>query len=146
MRKVIFLSLTLLSVAGCQPIAIKPLKDQLANVWKANTVKQGETLVFTLGGSTNIIPGYTNFRLDLTQVDKVRLKDVDGRVTTGTWRLSTDNKRLILDNLNPKPTNTNGVIEYAILTEPDGVSLNLQRTAESRKTGNTINQYALIPE
>lgn len=146
MKKLILYSLMLTSFAGCRARVITPITDLLAKVWKANRVEEGETLVYTLGAANNIKPGYTNFRLDLSRPDKASLKDLDGRLVTGTWTVSTDNKRLILDNLNPKPTNTNGIIEYYIQSEPDGSSLNLERTAESRKTGNTVNQYALIPE
>ncbi|GAB3912407.1 hypothetical protein GCM10028803_55630 [Larkinella knui] len=136
----------LMSLASCRVKPLAPVTDRLAKVWKANTVKEADLLVFTLGAPTNIKPGYTRFRLDLSQADKVSLIDIDGRLVTGIWTVSTDNKRLILSNLTPKPTNTGGIIEYYILAEPDGLSLELQRTAESRKTGNTIDQYALIPE
>ncbi|MVM30692.1 hypothetical protein GO755_11675 [Spirosoma sp. HMF4905] len=137
----------LLSIlVGCQPKTVAPITSLINKVWKANTVKEADLLVFTLGATNNIKPGYTNFRLDLSRADTVQLKDVDGRLTVGTWTVSTDNKRLILANLNPKPTNTGGSVEYYILAEPDGSSLKLERTAESRKTGNTIDQYELIPQ
>jgi hypothetical protein len=135
-----------LMLIGCQPKPLTPITSQISKVWKANTVKEGDVLVFTLGASSNIKPGYAGYRLDLSQVDKATLKDIDGRLLTGTWRVSTDNKRLILDNLVPKPTKTSGLIEFTILPPPDGSSLNLQRLDESRKTGNTLNQYGLIPE
>ena len=138
--------LLLTSLAGCQPKQVIPITDLLSKVWQAQTVKEGDQLVYTKGAAINIKPGYANYRLDLSQPGKAGLKDVDGRQLTGIWTVSTDNKRLILDNLNPKPTNTGGMIEYYILPTPDGASLNLERTAESRKTGNTLNQYALIPE
>ncbi|GAB3762222.1 hypothetical protein [Spirosoma pomorum] len=144
MKKIcILLALILI---GCQPKPITPITSQISKVWKANTVKEGDVLVFTLGASNNIKPGYAGYRLDLSQIDKATLKDIDGRLLTGTWRVSTDNKRLILDNLVPKPTKTSGLIEFTILNTPDGSSLNLQRLDQSRKTGNTLNQYGLIPE
>lgn len=145
---VIYLLITVFlgSLAACQPKTVTPITSLINKVWKANTVKEADLLVFTLGATNNIKPGYTNFRLDLSKADTVRLKDVDGRLTVGNWTVSTDNKRLILSNLNPKPTNTGGNIEYYILSEPDGLSLSLERTAESRKTGNTIDQYRLVPE
>ncbi|GAB3249334.1 hypothetical protein GCM10027347_06360 [Larkinella harenae] len=138
--------LMLALMAGCQPKPVKPVTDLINKIWKANTVKEADMLVFTLGAPANLKPAYTTYRLDLSQPEKATLKDIDGRLVTGTWTVSTDNKRLILDNLNPKPTSTGGIIEFYILTAPDGSTLNLQRTAESRKTGNTVNQYALIPE
>lgn len=140
------LVVVMLALAGCQPKPVKPITDLISKIWKANTVKEADILVFTLGATGNLKPGYSNYRLDLSQADKATLKDIDGRVVSGTWTVSTDNKRLILDNLNPKPTSTGGIIEFYILATPDGSTFNLQRTAESRKTGNTVNQYALIPE
>lgn len=139
--------LLLLSLlAGCQPKPVPSIADQLGRVWQAQTVKEGDMLVYTLGGSTNVKPGYINFRLDLSQPGVVKLKDIDGRQLTGTWTVSTDNRRLLLLGLNPRPTNTDGSIEYYIAEVPTEASLKLERTAESRKTGNSLNQYGLIPE
>ena len=146
MKKIILYSLILLCFVGCQAKVITPITDILSRVWKANIVNEGETLVFTLGSTTNIKPGYANFRLDLSQPGKVSFNDLDGRLVTGTWTISTDNKRLILDNLNPKPSSTGGIIEYYITGDPTSASLNLERTAESRKTGNSVNKYQLISE
>ena len=146
MKKQLYILLLVAGLGGCQPKPVSPITDLISKIWKANTVKEADLLVYTIGATNNIKPGYTNYRLDLSQTEKVILKDVDGRVTTGTWSVSTDNKRLILVGLTPQPTNTGGTIEYYILTDPDGSSLRLERTAESRKTGNSVNQYALIPE
>ena len=148
MKKInlLLLAVGLAQLAGCQLKQVQPITDRLQKIWKARVVKEADLLVFTLGATTNLKPGYVNFRLDLSQPEKASLKDIDGRLVTGTWTVSTDNKRLILNNLTPRPTNTGGIIEYYILTEPDGTSLHLERTAESRKTGNTIDQYELIPE
>lgn len=146
MKKIALYSLIVLNFAGCRAKVITPITDLLSRVWKADIVNEGETLVFTLGSTTNIKPGYANFRLDLSQPGRVSLKDVDGRLVTGSWTVSTDNKRLILDNLNPKPSSTGGIIEYYITGEPTNASLRLERTAESRKTGNTVNKYQLIAE
>ena len=146
MKKQLSLFFLLVGLGGCQPTPVTPITNLINKVWKANTVKEATVLVYTLGATNNINPGYTNFRLDLSQPDKVSLTDVDGRLTVGTWTVSTDNQRLILDNLNPKPTNTDGSVEYYITSVPSGLSLSLERTAESRKTGNTINDYALIPQ
>lgn len=144
--KTIILLLALVTLTDCQPKPVTPITDLLSKIWMAQTVKENDVLVYTKGANSNVKPGYTNFRLDLSQPGKVILKDIDGRQLVGTWTVSTDNKRLILDNLNPKPTNTGGIIEYYILPTPDGQSLNLERTAESRKTGNSVNQYSLISE
>jgi hypothetical protein len=135
----------LLLMAGCQPKAITPVSSLIGKIWKAQTVKENTILVYTNGATSSVRPGYVRFRLDLTKPDMVLLTDIDGRLTTGTWLVSTDNKRLILNNLSPAPSDTQGIIEYNILQTPDENSLQLQRTADSRKTGNSTNEYGLIP-
>lgn len=128
---------------GCQAKRVTPVS--VGKVWKARTVLESTILVYTDGVSTNIKPGYARFRLDLSKPGVCSYADIDGRVSTGTWILSTDNKRLILQDLQPQPTGTSGIIEYYITANPTEATLNIQRTAESRKTGNTVNDYALIP-
>ena len=128
---------------SCRPKPIVPVS--IGKVWQAQLVKEGATTVYTQGGAGNIRPGYANFRLDLSTPDNVSLTDIDGRTSVGTWTVSTDNKRLILANLVPKQSETIGTIEYYIVIAPTDTQLQLQRTAESRKTGNSINDYTLGP-
>lgn len=136
----------MLLLNACQPKQVTPIDGLIGKIWKAKSVKEGTTIVYTAGGTNNVKPGYSNFRLDLTRKDQVTLKDIDGRSLVGTWTVSTDNSRLILENLVPKPTSTIGTIEYLFLAAPTDASMNIQRTAESRKTGNSINEYELVPE
>jgi hypothetical protein len=103
-------------------------------------------VVYQVGSTSNIRPSYVNFRLELSKSNQVILTDLDGRKNTGTWVLSTDNKRLILQNLVPIPSDTNGNIEFYLKSTLTESSLELERSAESRKTGNSINEYLLIPE
>lgn len=131
---------------SCQPKQVTPIDGLIGKVWKAKSVKEGATVVYTTGGTNNVKPGYNSFRLDLTKKDQVTLKDIDGRTLVGTWSVSTDNSRLILENLVPKPTGTIGTVEFVFLATPTDASMNMQRTAESRKTGNTVNEYELVPE
>lgn len=137
---------TLFIYSSCQPKAVTPIDGLIGKVWKAKSVKEGTTVVYTDGGTGNVKPGYSGFRLDLTKKDQVTLKDIDGRTLTGTWSVSTDNTRLILEKLQPNPTGTVGTIEYLFLSLPTATNMNMQRTAESRKTGNSINEYELVPE
>ena len=147
MKKVLIYTASLLIVLGsCDPRKVTPITDVLGKKWKAKVVKEGTQVVFTLGGAANTKPGYANFRLDLSSPTQVQFKDIDGRTLTGTWSVSTDNQRLILENLVPKPTGTIGSVEFFISEAPTNESLKLERTAESRKTGNTVNTYELIPE
>ncbi|AYQ35578.1 hypothetical protein [Runella sp. SP2] len=136
----------LLMLAGCTPQKVVPITDLIGKKWKAKLVKEGTQVVFSLGGTANVKPSYANFRLDLSDPKQVTFKDIDGRTLVGTWTVSTDNQRLILENLVPKPTGTIGTVEFFITETPTADLLKLERTAESRKTGNSINSYELIPE
>lgn len=147
MKNIILLySCFLLILMGCEPQKTVPITDLLGKKWKAKLVREGTQVVFSAGGVNNLKPGYANFRLDLSSPTQVLFKDIDGRILTGTWTVSTDNQRLILENLVPKPTGTVGTVEFYITDTPTADLLKLERTAESRKTGNSINTYELIPE
>lgn len=145
MKKNIFLCLFALTlVVSCQPKRVEP--PQIGKRWKAELVKENGTLVYQQGASGNQRPGYANFVLDLSSPDEVLFIDLDGRRISGTWVLSTDNARLILQNLTPPPSESSGNIEFYITAPPTENSLHLKRTTESRKTGNSVNEYELIPE
>jgi hypothetical protein len=133
-----------LLLIGCQPKRVEPL--QIGIRWKPALVKENGAIVYREGATGNQRPGYTNFRLDLTNPGEVLFIDVDGRRITGTWSLSTDNARLILQNLSPPPSESSGNIEFYVTATPTSTTLNLKRTNESRKTGNSVNEYELIPE
>jgi hypothetical protein len=133
-------------LASCQPASVPPITDLIGKKWKARLVREGTQVVFTAGGMSNIKPGYANFRLDLSNPTKVVFKDIDGRELTGAWSLSTDNQRLILEKLTPTPTGTIGTVEFYIKEDATAELLKLERTAESRKTGNSVNYYELVPE
>lgn len=145
MKKTILLSLLgIVLLISCQPKRVEP--PQIGKRWKAFLVKENSTIVYREGASGNQRPGYINFQLDLTNPDEVLFIDLDGRRITGNWILSTDNGRIILQNLTPPPSESSGNIEFYITTTPTENNLNLKRTAESRKTGNSVNEYELVPE
>ncbi len=133
------LALGLLAVS-CKP-KVPPMTERIAKIWSANTIKEGSTVVYTKGGASNAKPGYANYKLNLSQGGTVTYTEFDGNTFTGQWELNGDNK-LILKNLNPQPTGTNGTIEFDITEFSDG-SMVLTRTTSSVKTGGTINQYTL---
>lgn len=143
MKKYLFLIVITLFYS-CEPKEPKPV--DIGIIWKARTVKENGQLVYTEGNTTNIKPGYSRFRMDLTAKDQVNFTDIDGRKLVGQWSLSTDNTRLILENLTPPPSESSGNIEFYINTTPTRSQLSLKRTNESRKTGNTVNEYELVPE
>lgn len=120
----------------------KPLSEQIAKVWSAQTVREGSTVVYTKGAANNSKPAYDRFRLDLSSPTAARLMEFDGTVFSGTWELVND-KTLILKGLTPQPTGTNGTLEYSVQTAST-TELKLSRTTASLKTGGTVNDYSLI--
>ncbi len=141
------LAALVLLITACPGDKTPPLSERIAKAWSAGSVKADGTTVYTKGGASNIEPRYASFKLDLKNVNgtlTVTLTDVDGMSFTGTWELSADEKKLILRNLNPQPTGTNGVIEFTINGDPTDTTFNLTRTTASLKTGGTINTYSLI--
>lgn len=144
MKKAIIL--LFLAVAGCaKPQITEDLSGQIGKVWKARQVKEHNTVVYTEGAAGNLRQTYVRFRLDLSVPKVVTLTEVNGDVIKGTWTFSTDQKRLILQSLNPKPTGSDGSVEYFIVKGPAGSELGLTRLTESRKTGNSLNEYDLVP-
>ncbi|WP_373512240.1 hypothetical protein [Persicitalea sp.] len=135
----LFLAVGLLTL-GCKK-KVPPLTERIAKVWSANTIKEGSTTVYTKGGASNAKPGYSNYKLAINQDGTVTYTEFDGNTFTGQWELNGESK-LILKNLNPQPTGTNGTIEFDITSFEDGM-MTLTRTTSSVKTGGTINQYTL---
>lgn len=135
----LFVAIGLLTV-GCKKDP-PPLTERIAKAWSASTVREGSTVVYTKGGASNTKPGYSNFRLTLNSSGAATYTEFDGNTFTGQWELNGDSK-LILKNLNPQPTGTNGTIEFDITSFDDSM-MTLTRTTSSVKTGNTINQYTL---
>lgn len=143
MKKMISAALLCLSILSCQPKEVDTL--DVRKTWKALTVKENGIVVYNAASTKNTRPSYSGFRLDLGSIDKVTFTDVDGRKLSGTWSLSTDYKRLILQDLTPAPSETSGNVEFYI-TSSTSDRLLLKRTTDSKKTGNTINEYELVPE
>lgn len=142
-QTILVLLLLPLLFSACSSEKIAPLSERIQKLWSAQLVKENSTTTFTKGATTNARPGYTAFRLDLSTATTVVFVDFDGTRCTGTWEVSSDEKRLILKNLSPQPTGTNGIIEFTI-TEITDAKLVLTRTTASQKTGGTINVYELI--
>lgn len=126
---------------GKKADAIVPLSDKIKKVWTADLVKEGGATVYTKGGSSNIKPGYSQFKLDLSSAASVTLVEVDGNTFTGTWELQNDTK-LVLKTLNPQPTGTTGTLEFTVNSGSES-NLNISRTSQNLKTGNSLNDYLL---
>lgn len=135
----VFIMLALATTA-CKE-KVKPVSERIAKVWTPNLVREGSSVVYTKGAASNIRAGYANFRLDLSNPASVTLREFDNQTFVGQWEAQNDTK-LILKNLTPQPTGTNGTIEYSITAFTDG-DLKMNRTTASQKTGGSVNSYEL---
>ena len=123
----------------------KPLSEIIGRVWVPQTVREGSTLVYTKGGAANTRPGYTSWRLDLSSPSSVTYKEFDGNSFSGQWEVQETGtgSKLVLKNLTPQPTNTNGTIEFTINSSSES-EFGITRTTSNQKTGGTINNYTLV--
>ncbi len=118
----------------------KSTAEKIGKIWTATKVDQNSTTVYTKGGTTNVQPGYSNFRLDLSSPSVVKYTEFDGNTFSGTW--TTTDQVLTLTGLTPQPTGTGGTIAFNISSLTDN-SVVLTRTTTSQKTGGTTNTYSL---
>jgi hypothetical protein len=145
MKTYFLLFISIFFLSGCKQDEVVSVKELIMKVWKVQTVRENSTVVYSISASSNIRPTYNKFQLDLRDSEKVIFIDVDGRTVTGTWVL-VEESRILLQNLMPAPTGTNGAIEFYFTSLPTQSTLELFRSTESKKTGGTRNEYSLIPE
>lgn len=139
-----FLSIIALFLAftGCKKTKTPPVSERVAKVWTARVVNHSSSTVYTRGGTSNVQPGYSNFKLDLSSPPTVRYTEYDGNTFVGQYSVPSDD-RIVLTALNPAPSGeTNGTIEFSITGISD-TELKLSRSTASQKTGGTINDYTL---
>lgn len=143
-KNTLFAFLSMLTVlallTGCNGNKVAPVSERIAKNWSAQKVDENSATVYTKGASTNV-RNYSGFRLDLSKAPTVTFTDFDGNTFTGQYSVPADD-RLVLTNLTPAPTGTNGTIEFKISNLSDN-SVTLTRTTPSQKTGNTTNVYTL---
>lgn len=128
-------------LTACSGTKTPPVSERIAKVWSARIVDYNAQTVYTRGGTSNVQPNYSNFKLDLSKPPAVTYIEFDGNTFVGQYSVPSDT-RLILTNLNPSPTGANGSIEFTINSISDS-ELVLTRTSASQKTGNTTNKYTL---
>lgn len=136
----LMLLLTLSVIACGGKETVTPVSERVKKAWTAQTVKENTALVYTKGATGNA-RNYGAFRLDLRNPPTVSFTDWDGLTSVGQYEVPSDT-RLVLKNLNPQPTGTNGTIEFTINSVGDN-QLDLTRTSSSPKTGGSTNQYIL---
>ena len=126
-------------VSGCTKTP--PLSERIAKTWTARVVKEGNSIVYSKGGSSNSKPGYSAYSLNLGSTSSVTLREVEGTTFSGTYSLVGETK-LVLSGLTPQPTDSNGTLEFTIQSITD-TELILQATTAYTKTGGTLNVYTL---
>ncbi|RYF71654.1 MAG: hypothetical protein EOO39_13575 [Cytophagaceae bacterium] len=115
----------------------------MKNAYIAQSVTEGSTTAYTAGGTSNTKPGYSQFRLNLSNPPAVTYTAVDGTVWTGTYTLVGDNQ-IVLSGLTGTagPFTGSNTITFNITNLGDG-TVTLARTTPDPKTGNTLNVYNL---
>lgn len=149
-KQLIFIAISVLCIVQSQSCRRKSVEVKsvgfLVGTFKAQEVKEGNTIVYRLGASNNIIPGYANYRitfLSTTGKRSARIVEYNGGVFEGIWNYSESDNSLTFSALSPRPETGNLVFQVDKLERN---SLILSNTTPNPKTGNTINQYTLIPE
>ncbi len=135
--------IVVLSLTACDKNKVPPISERIQKSYTAVSVTHDNISVYTkAGGSTNIFPAYSNYRLALTADGKVTLRDVTGETFTGTYSVS--GATLTLAGLTPQPTGSNGTISYEVTTiSDDGKTVTLTSSKANPKTGNSLNVYNL---
>ncbi len=152
MKKILFFLPVLLAFVGvftaCKSSSSEPsLEEKLAKVWTAKVVKEGSTVVYDKSATSQSIPGYANYKLDLTSKTAAKLTEKDGNTFTGSWSLSSDNTTLTLSGLTSAagaPTGTSGTIVYKIVGSATTSAVTLETATAYIKASNTIANYQLV--
>lgn len=125
---------------------VDPISERVAKVWIPRIVLENSSVVYSAGGSGNIRPAYSSYRLNLSSPPQVSLTDVDGQTYSGTYSIQGEST-ITVSGLTPEPTGTGGTLVYTINSSPeDGSELIVTLNEPYAKTGNTINKYTLIPQ
>lgn len=142
-KLVLFCLVALFSITSCEGDNIPSVSERIKKAYKAQSVTHDGAVVFTSGGSSNIVAEYSTFKLDLSAGGTVTFKDITPQSFSGTYT-ATDNT-LTLTGLTPQPTGSGGTLTYTISSiSEDGKNLVLTNTKANPKTGNTINVYTLV--
>jgi hypothetical protein len=116
-------------------------------VWTVSTAQWDGVTKYDKTSSSNVVQGYSQYKLDLSTAGSVTLTEFDGKIFTGTYTVATDGLSLTLTGLTSAdgaPTGTAGTITYSILVTPTSTSLSLQQTTAYVKASSAIVKLALV--
>lgn len=155
-----FLFITILSTfVGCKTDSISPSNptpvipaptaaEIIKKNWSASSVLWDGVSQFDKSSTSNLIQGYNQYKLDLSNTSSLSITEFDGKKFTGKYSLSSDNQKLIiseLSGLDGAPSGTNGSIEFKISSTPTANSLILESSAPYVKASNKVVRLSLIP-
>lgn len=159
MKQIIFLLLTI-SVLACAsggdpaptptptpPTPTVSVATLVKKVWTASSAQWDGVTKYDKTSSSNVVQGYSQYKLDLSTAGSVTLTEFDGKIFTGTYTVATDGLSLTLNGLisaDGAPTGTNGTITYTILVTPTATTLSLQQTTAYVKASSAIVKLALV--
>jgi len=129
------------SSSGSDPAPTpQPTVSQLiSKTWSASTATWDGVTQYSKSSTANLVSGYAQFKLDLTSTTAASLTEFDGRKFTGTYNLSSDNKKITLSGLTSSegaPSGTNGTLEFNIVGTPSSSALSLETTTTYIKASN----------
>ena len=157
MKQFLLLLLTL-SVLACggggdpaptptPPTPTVSVSTLVKKVWTVNTAQWDGVTKYDKTSTSNVVQGYSQYKLDLSTAGSVTLTEFDGKIFTGTYTVATDGLSLTLNGLTSAdgaPTGTGGTITYSILTTPTATTLSLQQTAAYVKASSAIVKLTLV--
>ena len=116
-------------------------------VWTVSSAQWDGVTKYDKSSSSNVVQGYSQYKLDLSTAGSVTLTEFDGKIFTGTYTVATDGLSLTLNGLTSAegaPTGTGGTIAYTILSTPTTTGLSLQQTTAYVKASSAIVKLALV--
>ena len=130
---------------GTNPPPTPTVADLVKKSWTVTSASWDNVLQFESTSSSNIVSGYSVYKLDLTS-STAKLTEFDGTSYTGSYNVSSDEKTLNLTGLtssNGAPSGTNGNISFTIVTKPTATSITIQTTANYVKASNKVVKLVL---
>lgn len=121
------------------PTPVETVATTIKKSWTVSQVSWDGVSQFDKTSTTNLVSGYSGFKLDLSVAGTVKLTEFDGNVFTGNYSISTDETTLKLSGLTSSsgvPSGTNGNLDFTILSKPAGGAMTLETTTTYIKASN----------
>ncbi|MHA8083812.1 hypothetical protein ACST14_10345 [Aquirufa sp. A-Brett2-15D] len=129
------------------PPPVVSVATLVKKAWAVNSAQWDGVTKYDKTSTSNVVQGYSQYKLDLSTAGSVTLTEFDGKIFTGTYTVATDGLSLTLNGLTSAegaPTGTGGTISYTILSTPTATGLSLQQTTAYVKASSAIVKLALV--